>query len=459
MSGLRKQFGFWTAVSMVVGMVIGSGIFFQAQGTLAVTQSPILSILAWTIGGIITIAAGMTVSELAAAIPKTGGIIEYLRVAFGDLMSGTCGWMLSVIFFPAVIGVFSIVFSETFVAFFQLPATVLGISTQLIVSVVLIVGIAGLNMVSAKFGSRTQVVTTIGKLVPIALIIIMGLFFGESNAVAVGFSNLTLNIPEGTSFAVIGVSLGTAIGKAFFAYAGWFDVGAIAGEMKNPGRDLPRAIIFGLLAITVIYTLVNIAYLTTFDMERVLNSSTIAADTLGVYFGEFGGILASIGVLVSILGALNGVLMAGSRVAYQLGMEYRLPFSRSLQKLSPQAKTPVGGIIWMGIIAILWSLTGQFGFLADVGVFGSWIFYVFSFIGVIVLRKTHPHLVRPYKVPLYPFLPIVAILGGMYFLTSSLISSTATSLFALVMVLIGIPVYYGLRFFYRNELSAVELEA
>ncbi|MGL5531723.1 MAG: amino acid permease, partial [Culicoidibacterales bacterium] len=404
MSGLQKQFGVWTAVSMVVGMVIGSGIFFQAQGTLAITQSPILSILAWFVGGLITIAAGMTVSELAAAIPKTGGIIEYLRISFGDLVSGTCGWMLSVIFFPSVIGVFSIIFAETFVPFFGLPATILGISSQLIVSVTLVVGIMIINMINAKFGSRIQVVTTIGKLVPIALIVIMGLFFGNSNATAVGFSNLTLSLPENTSFAIIGVTLGTAIGKAFFAYGGWFDVGAIAGEMKNPGRDLPRAIIFGLLAITLIYTLVNIAYLTTFDMETVLASSTIASDTLGVYFGDWGGIVASIGVLVSILGALNGVMMAGSRVAYQLGVEYRLPFSRSLQKLSRENKTPVGGLIWTSIIAILWALTGQYGLLADVGVFGSWIFYVLSFIAVISLRKTQPELVRPYKVPLYPFL-------------------------------------------------------
>ncbi|MGL5916747.1 MAG: amino acid permease, partial [Culicoidibacterales bacterium] len=392
MSGLQKQFGVWTAVSMVVGMVIGSGIFFQAQGTLAITQSPILSILAWFLGGLITVAAGMTVSELAAAIPKTGGIVEYLRITFGDLVSGTCGWMLSVTFFPSVIGVFSIMFAETFVPFFGLPETIFGMSSQLCVSVVLIVSIMLVNMINAKFGSRIQVVTTIGKLVPIALIIIMGLFFGNSNAAAVGFSNLTLSIPENTSFAIIGVTLGAAIGKAFFAYAGWFDVGAIAGEMKNPGRDLPRAIIFGLLAITIIYTLVNIAYLTTFDMETVLNSKTIASDTLGVYFGEWGGIVASIGVLVSILGALNGVMMAGSRVAYQLGMEYRLPFSRALQTLSSKSKTPIGGLVWMSVLAILWALTGQYGLLADVGVFGSWIFYVLSFIAVILLRKRQPDL-------------------------------------------------------------------
>ncbi|MGL4972418.1 MAG: amino acid permease [Culicoidibacterales bacterium] len=456
MSGLQKQFGVWTAVSMVVGMVIGSGIFFQAQGTLAITQSPILSILAWFVGGLITIAAGMTVSELAAAIPKTGGIIEYLRISFGDLVSGTCGWMLSVIFFPSVIGVFSIIFAETFVPFFGLPATILGISSQLIVSVTLVVGIMIINMINAKFGSRIQVVTTIGKLVPIALIVIMGLFFGNSNATAVGFSNLTLSLPENTSFAIIGVTLGTAIGKAFFAYGGWFDVGAIAGEMKNPGRDLPRAIIFGLLAITLIYTLVNIAYLTTFDMETVLASSTIASDTLGVYFGDWGGIVASIGVLVSILGALNGVMMAGSRVAYQLGVEYRLPFSRSLQKLSRENKTPVGGLIWTSIIAILWALTGQYGLLADVGVFGSWIFYVLSFIAVISLRKTQPELVRPYKVPLYPFLPIVAIIGGVYFLVSSLITNPGVSLFAIFMVSLGIPVYYGLRYFYKHEVVVFE---
>ncbi|MGL5916048.1 MAG: APC family permease, partial [Culicoidibacterales bacterium] len=219
---------------------------------------------------------------------------------------------------------------------------------------------------------------------------------------------------------------------------------------------LPRAIIFGLLAITIIYTLVNIAYLTTFDMETVLNSKTIASDTLGVYFGEWGGIVASIGVLVSILGALNGVMMAGSRVAYQLGMEYRLPFSRALQTLSSKSKTPIGGLVWMSVLAILWALTGQYGLLADVGVFGSWIFYVLSFIAVILLRKRQPDLVRPYKVPLYPFLPIVAIVGGVYFLVSSLITNPGVSLFAVFIVSLGIPVYYATRYFYRDEVVLFE---
>lgn len=453
MTGLKKQFGFWTAVSMVVGMVIGSGIFFQAQGTLAITNSPVLSILAWFLGGLITIAAGMTVSELAAAIPKTGGIIEYLRIAFGETLSAVCGWMLSVIFFPSIIGVFSIIFAQTFVPFFGLPEVVGSIPTVILVSMSVIALVAGLNMVSAKFGSRIQVVTTIGKLVPIALIIIMGLFFGNSTNAAVGFSNLTLSIPENTSFAVIGVTLGAAIGKAFFAYGGWFDVGAIAGEMKNPGRDLPKAIIIGLFTITIVYTLVNIAYLTTFSTADVLASKTIAADTLGVYFGDWGAIIANIGVLVSIFGALNGVLMAGSRTVYQLGTEYRLPFSRTLQKLSAGSQTPIWGVIWVSVIAMLWAFTGKFGMLADVGVFGSWIFYIFAFFAVFVLRKNQPDLVRPYKVPWYPFLPIVAILGGFYFLISSLINDPQTSFFAIGMVLIGLPVYYGLRYFYRNELT------
>ncbi|MGL5296680.1 MAG: amino acid permease [Culicoidibacterales bacterium] len=458
MSGLKKQFGFWTAVSMVIGMVIGSGIFFQAQGTLAVTQSPVLSVLAWFLGGVITIAAGMTVSELAAAIPKTGGIVEYLRVAFGDLMSGTCGWMLSVIFFPSVIGVFSIIFAQTFVPFFGLPETIIGLPSINVISVLVVVVIMTINMINAKFGSRIQVVTTIGKLLPIALIIIMGVFFGNSNPSAVGFGNLTLSIPENTSFAVVGVTLGAAIGKAFFAYGGWFDVGAIAGEMKNPSRDLPKAIIFGLLTITVVYTLVNIAYLTTFSMENVLASSTIAADTLGVYFGSAGTVIANIGVLVSVFGALNGMLMAGSRVVYQLGTEYRLPFSRSLQKLSKESKTPIGGLIWVSVFTILCASTGQFGALADIGVFGSWIFYIFAFVAVIVLRKTHPHLVRPYKVPLYPVLPIIAIIGGVYFLVSTIITSPSISFFAIFMVLIGIPVYFALRVFYKDELLAVDVD-
>lgn len=456
MQELKKQFNFPMALSMVIGMVIGAGIFFQAQGTLAVVQSPFISILVWIVAGLITIAAGMTVSELAAALPKTGGIIEYLRVAYNDTVAGVCGWMLTVIYFPSLVGVFAIFFAETFVPFFQLPQTLFGISSTIVVAIALILIMTTINMISVTVGAKIQVVTTIGKLLPIALIIVLGLFYGNVHPDAVGIANLAFTMPENMNWAVLLSAFGVAIGRAFFAYGGWFDVGAIAGEMKNPGKDLPRAIIGGLLIITIVYTLVNVAYLMTFSASDVLNSTTIAADTLGVYFGDFGAMIANIGILVSVLGALNGVLVAGSRTAYQLGKEFKLPFSRSLQRITHHSQAPIGGLIAMTIISILWTSSGQYFFLSDVGNIGSWIFYIIAFFAVIVLRRKQPELVRPYKVPLYPLLPIISILGGLYFLGSIFYfdftqSNGFLTLIALGIVFAGIPVYYGTQRYYFQK--------
>ncbi|SCI21371.1 MULTISPECIES: APC family permease [unclassified Romboutsia] len=426
---LRKSIGLSAALSTVVGILIGSGVFFKPQAIYTATNGgPGLGILAWIIGGIMTIAAGLTASEISASITKPGGMTVYMEEIYGERIGFLTGWVQGILFIPAIAAALGIIFAQEVVS-------LLGLDNNLyviIIAIATIVFIAFLNSLGAKFGGGIQTVLTLCKLVPLAIIIIFGFIKGDSTS-----SIMTPMVGEGINIvsAISQVLLAT-----LFAYDGWIFVGALAGEMKNPSKHLPTAIVGGISAVMAVYLLINVAYLYVVPAAELSMSAAPATLVASKLFGSVGAKVISIGILISVFGTLNGFILTGGRIPYTMACEGKIPFSNLFSKLNKNG-VPINGI-WMIVgLAVLYSLTGQFNLLSDLAMFTIWIFYTMLFAGVIKLRKTRPDMKRPYKVPLYPVVPIIAIIGGAFIVISTLMSQTQNAVLGIFITLLGLPVY------------------
>ena len=429
--GLKKTLGLGTALSTVVGVVIGSGVFFKPQAIYSATNGgPGMGILAWVIGGIITVLAGLTAAEVSAAIPRTGGMMVYIEKIYGKKWGFLTGWMQTVLFFPGTIAAIGVVFAQQCAELFGYSSSNMMIVIPISIGIILLLAI--LNNLGSSFSGSIQNIATIGKLIPLILIIIFGFIKGKGTGSMV------------SPLVGPGVNAGTVLGQVLiatlFAYDGWINVGAIAGEMKNPGKDLPKAIIGGLSAVMAVYIIINLAYLrvaTASELAAVTSPAALVATRL---FGDIGGKIITVGILISVFGALNGYLLTGPRIPYTLSKQKLLPFSDALSKVNAGG-APVNSTWLVAILACIYALSGQFNLLTDLTVFMVWVFYVLTFIGVIKLRKDNPELNRPYKVPLYPVIPIIAIIGGLFVIVNQLLTATLIALGGIVITLIGLPVY------------------
>ena len=288
-----------------------------------------------------------------------------------------------------------------------------------------------MNTIGSSLGGAIQTIATVGKLLPLILIMIFGFIKGNGNPI--------LQPIVGDGVTVSG-ALGQVLIATLFAYDGWINVGAIAGEMKNPGKDLPRAIVGGLSVVMAVYIVINLSYLWVAPASELANATAPAALVAQKIFGPIGGKIITVGILISVFGALNGYLLTGPRIPYTLAKEGILPGSAVFSKLN-KGGVPANAIWLVAILASLYALSGQFNLLTDLTVFIIWVFYVFTFIGVMKLRKEKPDLHRPYKVPLYPIIPLIAIIGGLFVIVNQLITATMIALGGIIITLIGIPVY------------------
>ncbi|CAB1251224.1 APC family permease [Clostridium sp. MT-14] len=425
---LKKNLGLVPALALVIGIVIGAGVFFKPTAVFTATGAPGLGLIAWILGGVITIAGGLTAAEVSAAIPKTGGMIAYLEETYGDMWSFLLGWAQTIIYFPANVAALAIIFGTQ-------AASLLGMSDSAIVPIAIIVSVflIIMNLFGSKTGGVIQTVSTICKLIPLIAIIIIGLINGNGGTVRL--------LPMVAQNHPIATSLGSALVATMFAYDGWINVGAIAGEMKNPKRDLPIAIVGGLSLVMAVYLLINVAYLFVLPASALAATKTPAAAVANVIFGQAGGKIITIGILISVFGTINGYVLTGMRVPYAMAVENKLPGSKWLAKLTPNSKVPVNSGILLGIISIILIFSGKFDQLTDLLIFVIWIFYVMTFFAVFVLRKKRPDMERPYKVPGYPIVPIIAILGGLYIIFNTLFTQPLNAGLGLGVTLIGLPVY------------------
>lgn len=428
---LQKNLGFTAALSTVVGMVIGSGVFFKPQAVYTLTGGePGLGMIAWVVAGVITITAGLTAAEISAAIPKTGGMMVYIEEIYGKKLGVLTGWMQCVLFFPATVAALAVIFGNQSAALIENERLVVPIT----LGVILLISI--LNTLSSKTTGLIQTIATICKLIPLVLIIIFGFMRGNGNN------------PITSPLVGSGVSTTSIIGQLLiailFAYDGWINVGAIAGEMKNPGKDLPKAIIGGLAFVMVVYIIINIAYLWVLPANELANYNSPASAVAQVIFGPVGGKIITTGILISVFGCINGYLLTGPRVLYTLGQQKSIPGYKYYGSLN-KSGVPGSATIVMGILSGLYALSGRFNLLTDLSMFAIWSFYVLTFIGVILLRKRQPELNRPYKVPLFPVIPIIAIAGGLFVVINQLLfagmENTLISLGGVIVTLIGFPLY------------------
>ena len=427
---MKKNMGVMSAISIVVGCVIGAGVFFKPYAIYQATGgAPGLGLLSWVIGGLISIFGALTFAEIAVLIPRTGGMVTYLGEVYDRRVGFLAGWMQVVIFYPAYLAGYGVKVGTEL-------SGLLGVNIAMPVALVIIAGVVALNTLGSGSASKFQIVSTICKLIPLFLITIVGFILGRSSAPI-----LTPVVGEGIN---AGSALGTTLLAVLFAFEGWTNVGAIAGEMKNPARDLPRAIVGGVSIIMAVYLLINIAYIRVIPASELMHIESPAAAVATRLFGSAGGTIIAIGIIISVIGAGNGFLLSGSRVAYYLAQEGMLPYSEKLARLN-QKLVPANAIILVGTLAALYSLIGQFDLLTDMGTFSCWIFYTLTFFCVIRMRHTHPELERKYKVPGYPVIPALAIASGVFVVASQLFMSGSRgrimALASVAITLVGLPVY------------------
>lgn len=426
---LQKNLGIAAALSTVVGMVIGGGVFFKPQAVYTLTGgAPGLGILAWIIAGIMTITAGLTAAEVSAAIPKTGGMMVYIEEIYGKKLGFLTGWMQTVLFFPATAAAIAVMFGQQAALLLNNSSLVMPMS----IGVILLIGI--LNTFGSKTSGAIQTVSTVCKLIPLGLIIVFGFIKGSGD-------NPIMNPLVAEGIRPMGI-IGQLLVAILFAYDGWINVGALAGEMKNPGKDLPKAIIGGLSIVMAINVVINLAYLwvlTASELAQYASPASIVAEKI---FGPVGGKLINVGILVSVFGCLNGYLLTGPRIPYTLANQKLLP--ATFGKLNKNG-VPANATLFMVVLSVIYALSGQFNLLSDLSMFAIWAFYTLTFIGVIKLRKTQPDLKRPYKVPFYPVIPIISICSGLFVVIDQLflagMKSSMISLGGVIVTLIGLPVY------------------
>lgn len=424
--GLNRSLGLISSLSLVIGTVIGSGIFFKQAAVLDYAHSTNLALVAWLVGGLITMASGLTIAEIGSQMPHTGGLYVYLEKIYGKFWGFLAGWMQIIVYGPTLIAALGSYLATLLVAFFDLPKT----STPLL-AVIVITLIAAFNLLSNRYGAAFQVITTVGKLLPIAAIIIFGLLFGKANAfnqVATTSGSVTLN------------GFGMAILATLFAYDGWVLIANMGGEIKNPQKLLPKAIVFGIGLVLIIYMLV------TAGIFRVVPAGLIhrlgdqaAAHFATIAFGQVGGKLLNIGIIISIAGCINGKVMTFPRIMYAMAKNDELPFSKQLAYLNKRMRTPMVATLTVCSIAALMAVTVDADRLSELCIFTIYLFYVLAFFGLFKLRRLKT--ASPFRVPLYPFTPIVAILGGVFVLVSELNSDLTGVLASIFFVALGIPVY------------------
>ena len=426
---LQKNLGIAAALSTVVGMVIGGGVFFKPQAVYTLTGgAPGLGILAWIIAGIMTITAGLTAAEVSAAIPKTGGMMVYIEEIYGKKLGFLTGWMQTVLFFPATAAAIAVMFGQQAALLLNNSSLVMPMT----IGVILLIGI--LNTFGSKTSGAIQTVSTVCKLIPLGLIIVFGFIKGSGD-------NPIMNPLVAEGIRPMGI-IGQLLVAILFAYDGWINVGALAGEMKNPGKDLPKAIIGGLSIVMAINVVINLAYLWVLPASELAQYASPASIVAEKIFGPVGGKLINVGILVSVFGCLNGYLLTGPRIPYTLANQKLLP--ATFGKLNKNG-VPANATLFMVVLSVIYALSGQFNLLSDLSMFAIWAFYTLTFIGVIKLRKTQPDLERPYKVPFYPVIPIISICSGLFVVIDQLflagMKSSMISLGGVIITLIGLPVY------------------
>ena len=447
---LTRQLGLFDSTMVMVGIVIGSGIFVTTGIMAKSIPSTGLILLAWIVGGLLTLAGALTYAELGAAMPEAGGQYVYLREAYGPMTAFLFGWILFLVYMTGGIAALALAFAEYFGNFFPSLSTEslifsktvkffsisfpFSISAGQCVGVAIIILLSFFNYIGVIFGKLIQNFFTVLKIGIVAAIIFLGFAIGKGTA-----PHITLN-PGGWSFSQMIFGFGMALVAVTWAFDGWNNVNFVAGEIKNPKRNLPRALILGTLGVTVLYVLINYIYLYALPMNKIIGEVKIAEHATSALFGRSIGGLISAVILISIFGSINGSILVGPRVYYAMARD-KLFFSKASQ-VHPRFKTPGFAIIIQGIWASILTLAGTFEQLFTFAMFIAISFWIAATASVFTLRKKFPVLPRPYKTWGYPVVPIIFILASLGILLNTLIEKPVEALAGILFTALGIPVYF-----------------
>jgi APA family basic amino acid/polyamine antiporter len=388
-----------------------------------------MAIAAWVFGGVITLTAGLTIAEIGAQMPYTGGLYVYVENLYGRICGFLAGWMQVIVYGPAIIALVAGFMSIMITNLFGIDA-----KWRILVALITIIAIGLMNFLENNVAAAFSVITTIGKMIPIAAIIIFGLFWGHQDALGQTVSEV--NRSAG--------GFGVAVLATLFGYDGWILIANLGGEMKNPQKLLPKAIILGISSVLVIYTLITIGIFRFIPANMIHSLGENTTSYLATKaFGDIGGKLLSIGIIISMMGTLNGKIITFPRIVYAMARRGDLPFSRLLSYVTPKGKAPIIATVFIIILATIMMLFFDPDHLSDLCVFTIYCFYLMTFFGIFILRKKNKK--RPFSTPLYPLVPIIAISGRVFVLISELFNDPAGVLLFVGIVVIGLPVLYVVK--------------
>lgn len=445
---LKRDLGLWSAAAIVVGTVIGSGIFLVPQTMIRRVGSPEMVFVVWVVGGLLSLAGALSYAELAAAMPEAGGEYVYLREAYGPVWGFLYSWTQMWVAKSGSIATLATGFFYYLTNFLpQLNGTLLVVPLPIgahgapleirygqIFAMALILFLAGVNYFGVKVGGEVQVAVTVIKVALIVFIIVVGFGWGHRSVETVS---------RAPSIPLTFAGFFAAMVAALWAYDGWNNVSMVASEIRKPQRNLPLALIWGTLSVALIYFLANGAYFHVLTPAEVASSNRVAAEMMRRVLDGTGADIVSIAAMISIFAALNGSILSGARVPYAAARDGL--FFRSIAKVHPQFHTPAVSILALSGWAALLVLSGSYDQLYTYVIFASWLLYGMTTAAVIVLRRKKPNLPRPYLTLGYPVVPVLFVVSALCLVISTLFDSPRESLLGLALILIGLPFYFHWR--------------
>ena len=472
----QRTIGLSTAISLVIGTIIGSGIFIRPAEMAALLRSPMLILLVWIIGGVFTLFSAMVIAEIAAMLPETGGQYAFMRHMYGEFWAYVYGWANFAVMNTAGTAGIAFICSKYSEYFFRLPrfspaiersfvlhVPVIGDIFPLedfgvkVLTVLLLTILTFTSYISTKLGGGLQVFFTVTKILAIGLLV-GGLFFSGKGS----FSNFSPGSPSfiPAGFAVV-AALFAAWNGALQAYDGCSNMVVVAGEIKNPGKNIPRSLLIGLFTCMVIYIAVTCAMMFILPVDVMAESSLVASDAARVAFGNIGGGVIALLICLTVLGTTNASVMSPPRMTFAMAREGKFfPFAG---KVHPRYNTPGNALLlhlcWMVVLVF----SGSFFILADMYIFILWLFNLLIISGLFILRKKMPNASRPYRVWGYPWMPVLLIVFNASYLVMTVYNDVGNylsgkthiinSFFGLVLTAVGVPLYWWFGRNKRNEKS------
>ena len=423
MSSLKRAIGLPTATALVVGTIIGSSIFVQASELTSLVPNPAMVLLAWAVAGVLTLIGALVCAELSSAYPQTGGVYVFFREIYSPSLGFLWGWAMFWTMHSGILAAIATVFARY--AGFFVPLDQTG-SRLVAVSAILV--LSAINYVGVKAGGRLQTVITVAKVAAVFAIIILGWALGS-----------TLPAPIAPEVPISAGNFLLAVGAGLFAFGGWHMVTYTAEETINPTHTIPRSLLIGIVVVTVCYMGLNAVYLRVLPIDKVMTSSRVAADAFEVLIGPgAAGVISAI-VMFSAFGALNGIVLVGPRVYYQMAQDGL--WFRFKGHLHPTFQTPDRAIIVQAVWSSVLVMTGSYRALFTRVIYTEWIFFALLALGVVLMRR-RPGYAPAWRMPLVPLAPILFVIVSLMIVVNQIRVDVVSAAGGLAIVASGIPAYY-----------------